>query len=110
MERFGNNSMWSLAVLNVGALPGMKRQDEAAIKAEDIGNMAATVVVLLECTEVHLQALRSAEDMVMEAPAGGPDPRTTVVPSEPAIGHRAMVAAVPAIQRKWGFAWLQTLP
>ena len=24
LERFGNNSMWSLAVLNVGALPGMK--------------------------------------------------------------------------------------
>ena len=110
MERFGNNSMWSLAVLNVGALPGMKRQDEAAIKAEDIGNMAATVVVLLECTEVHLQALRSAEDMVMEAPADAPDPRTTIVPSAPAIGHGDVVAAVPAMQRRWGFPWLHTRP
>ena len=102
MERFGNNSMWSLAVLNVGALSGMKREDEAAMRAEDIGNMAATVVVLLECTELHLQALRSAEDMLMEAPAGGPDPRTAFVPSEAAIGRRGMVAAVPAIQRSWG--------
>ena len=65
LERFGNNSMWSLAVLNAGALSGMNRENEAARTAEDIGNSSATVVVLLECTEVHLQVLRSAEDMLM---------------------------------------------
>ena len=100
--------MWSLAVLNAGALSDMNREDEAARQAEDIGDMAATVVVLLECTEVHLQALRSAEDMLMEAPSGGPDPRRTVVPSEPAFGHNVKVESIPAIQRRWAFTWLHT--
>ena len=81
------------------------------LKAENLGNLAATVSVLPECRAEHLDARRNAEDVLVEYREGPQDNAGHRIKSEvcPFGGAGSAPASVfPEVHATWDCARMHT--